>query len=63
MADRPRGTGLGLAISRQIIEHFGGRIWVDDKTVAGACLAFQIPALALGRESLPSSSLNVQSAE
>jgi signal transduction histidine kinase len=44
MADRPGGTGLGLAISRQIVEFFGGRIWVDNSAGTGARIIFEIPA-------------------
>jgi Na+/proline symporter/signal transduction histidine kinase len=40
---RPQGTGLGLPISRQIIEHFGGRLWLSSKAVQGACFAFELP--------------------
>ncbi len=40
---RPQGTGLGLPISRQIVEHFGGRIWVDGDAGPGACLVFELP--------------------
>ena len=36
MTDRPQGTGLGLPISRQIIEHFGGRLWVESVPGDGA---------------------------
>ena len=47
LGNKPRGTGLGLAISRQIIEFFGGRIWVDDPVPgeSGACFAFSVPAV------------------
>ncbi len=41
--NRPQGTGLGLPISRQIVEHFGGRIWVDNNTGSGACFVFELP--------------------
>jgi Na+/proline symporter/nitrogen-specific signal transduction histidine kinase len=40
---KPPGTGLGLHISRQIVEHFGGRIWVDSVEGDGASFAFTLP--------------------
>lgn len=46
-ADRPPGTGLGLPISRRIVEHFGGRIWVESAPGEGAMFAFSLP---LGRQ-------------
>jgi signal transduction histidine kinase len=43
MTGRPQGTGLGLPISRQIIEHFGGRLWVDEAPAEGARFVFELP--------------------
>jgi Na+/proline symporter/nitrogen-specific signal transduction histidine kinase len=40
---RPGGTGLGLPISRQIVEHFGGRIWLRSEPGQGACFGFSLP--------------------
>ncbi|MDZ7867030.1 sensor histidine kinase [Acidovorax sp.] len=52
-AHRPQGTGLGLPISRQIIEHFGGRLWLETSDrqdpslqptpATGACFRFWLP--------------------
>ena len=42
-ANRPQGTGLGLPISRQIVEHFGGRIWIESKPRQGSSFVFQLP--------------------
>jgi signal transduction histidine kinase len=42
-AHRPQGTGLGLPISRQIVEHFGGRMWVRSAPGEGACFGFELP--------------------
>lgn len=40
---RPQGTGLGLPISRQIVEHFGGRMWLKSEPGEGACFGFELP--------------------
>ena len=45
-AKRPQGTGLGLPISRQIIEHFGGRLWLRSEGAQGACFGFDLPLLS-----------------
>jgi len=41
--ERPPGTGLGLPISRQIVEHFGGRMWLRSQPGQGACFGFDLP--------------------
>ncbi|MEP7298293.1 MAG: sensor histidine kinase [Burkholderiales bacterium] len=41
--NRPQGTGLGLPISRQIVAHFGGRMWLRSEPGQGACFGFSLP--------------------
>jgi Na+/proline symporter/signal transduction histidine kinase len=43
MTDKPQGTGLGLPISRQIVEYFGGNLWVESQPGAGANFIFTVP--------------------
>jgi Na+/proline symporter/signal transduction histidine kinase len=43
LTNRPHGSGLGLHISRQIVEHFGGRMWVESAPGQGACFSFTLP--------------------
>ncbi len=49
--NKPTGTGLGLPICRQIVEYFGGRIWVDASYRDGARFVFTVPfSRAMGAE-------------
>jgi signal transduction histidine kinase len=48
MTEKPQGTGLGLPISRQIIEHLGGRLWVESAPGHGATFAFSLPVAETG---------------
>jgi signal transduction histidine kinase len=43
LTDKPHGTGLGLSISRQIVEYFGGSLWVESTPGGGAAFIFTLP--------------------
>jgi Na+/proline symporter/signal transduction histidine kinase len=49
LTDKPHGSGLGLYISRQIIEHFGGSLWVESELGRGACFSFTMPTAGAER--------------
>ena len=48
LTDKPQGTGLGLPICRQILQRFGGDIWVESEPGKGATFSFRVPAAAPG---------------
>ena len=43
LTDKPKGTGLGLSICQQIIEHHGGKIWVESQFNQGSTFSFSLP--------------------
>jgi light-regulated signal transduction histidine kinase (bacteriophytochrome) len=44
------GTGIGLAMCRKIVEHYGGRMWLDTSFRGGSRFCFALPAAPTGDE-------------
>ena len=38
-----RGTGIGLYIAKQLVEMFGGKIWLESQLGKETCFYFTIP--------------------
>lgn len=47
------GTGIGLSMCRKIVEHYGGRIWLDTEYHEGAKFNFTLPVAPADDEETP----------
>ncbi len=45
LTDKPKGTGLGLPICKEIVEHLGGKIWLESELGKGSTFYFELPAI------------------
>jgi signal transduction histidine kinase len=47
------GTGIGLSMCRKIVEHYGGRIWLDTEYQGGAKFNLTLPVAPAEDEEIP----------
>lgn len=52
LKDKPAGTGLGLSICREIVTHYGGRIWATSQLGVGSTFSLTLPVVEQKQASL-----------